>query len=572
MESELRKGAGYSIEAVMVSLILFLFAFGAVEAPEGNNWAEYRDKISARDLTFMIKKTEDLDTYLKNSNVEGVQTQLTEISGSNMKVSGTVENLPLNEISVGFHRPPSNVHMNNTVPVQSGDRCDGNLVSLESNSEYPILRTNGSLGSLENKHDTRLYFGDTDSGLPGGYNGERDYDSIWVDNGTQCVFEEEDGPYNFNEIFLWGNTTDTDSMNYELKNFNNDSNKFTVYEAEKASRIRNKMNRPVNGIETDVVVNTVNFSADGLSNYDILVFQENETLPRIQSNSNKLESIAQNTSMLFLMNMTESDAKYPIIDKIGFKWTKMVMPSSNTYRSTFSNYEISETVESYFLGVGGDQSEISLKPGGKIISNQGISETSREDILFARNIQYDSSTLEGIEDGSGWNSFGSCDNWEATFEVPNETYMDESIEVQNVETEVGCGNPRGLKIDRNSDGEYSGPYLEDEIVIINGRRYSPKINGPNDAILEFAGSKKVELINHRRTFQNMTGKRAARISYEENYGQNDVKIITSTLYWLRGDSTQFEGSESSSTVSTTAVGGISNELFMPYKLEMRWSN
>lgn len=572
METNVRKGAGYTIEAVLVSLILFTFSFGAVEMPEGNDWSEYRDEISARDLTFMIKKSGDLDKYLKNSNVEGVQTQLNEISGSNMQVSGTVENLPLNEIRVGFHKPPSKIHINNTVPVQSGDRCDGNLVSLESNSEYPIRRTDSEY--LENYHDTRLYFGDTDSEEPGGYNGQRDYDAVWVDNGTKCVFEEEEGPYNFDDIFLWGNTSDPDSTYYEFKKYDNVTEEFTVYEAEKASQIKKAMDSPVNGIETDSVINTVNFSSDGLSTYDILVFQNNETLPRIQSYSDRLESLATNTSMLFMMNMTESDTEYPLIEKIGFKWTKMNLPSASTHRATFSNYGTSEDIESYFLGLSGQQSDVSLKPGGKVISNQESTETSRDDVLFARNIQYDPSPLEDSKT-TGWSSIsGPCgDEFETTFSIPEENYSTDNIQVQNIDTDINsCNGPRGLKIDRNGDSEYSGPYLEDEIVKINGRRYSPDISNPTNAKLEFAGSRKVELVNHRQTLQNMTGRRAARISYEDNYEQNDIKVITSTLYWLRGDTTQFEASDSSSTVSTTAIGGISNKIFMPYKLEMRWAN
>jgi len=572
METRLRKGAGYTIEAILVSLILFTFSFGAVEMPDGNDWSEYRDEVSARDLTFMIKKSGDLDNYLKNSNVEGVQTQLNEISGSNMRVSGTVENLPLNEIRVGFHKPPSKIHVNNTVNVQSGDRCDGNLVSLESNSEYPIRRTDSEY--LENYHDTRLYFGDTDSEEPGGYNGERDYDTVWVDNATKCVFEEEEGPYNFNDIFLWGNTSDPDSKHYELKDYDNITEEFVVYEAEKAAQIKNEMDSPVNGIETDTVVNTINFSTTGISTYDILVFQENETLPRIQSHSDHLEDLATNTSMFFMMNMTKSDTEYSIIEKIGFKWTEMNLPSASTHRATFSNYGVSETIESYFMGLSGQQSKVSLKPGGKVISNQASTETSREDILFARNIQYESTPLEDSK-STGWSSIsGPCgDEFENTFDIPKRNYSTDTIQVQNIDTDINsCNGPRGLKIDKNGDGDYSGPHLEDEIVIINGRRYSPDISNPTNARLEFAGSRKVELVNHRKTLENMTGKRAARISYEDNYEQQDVKIIASTLYWLRGDKTQFQISDSSSTVSTTVIGGINNKLFMPYKLEMRWTN
>lgn len=572
MERNLRKGAGYSIEAVLAALILFTFAFGAVESPEGKDWSEFQDQVSARDLTFMVKKSGDMNTYLGNSNPGGIRSQISGISSRDLDVSGTVRNLPLNEIEVGVHRMPSKIHINNTEPVQSGDRCEGNLVSLESNSEYEIRRTDSEY--LENKHGTRLYFADTDSQQPGGYNGERDYDSIWVDNGTSCVFEEEDGPYGIDEIFLWGNTSDSDSLHYEFKNFDNTTGRFTVYEAPTAKKISSSMNRQLNGIETDTVLNTVNFSDNSLGTYDVLVFQENETLPRIESNIGQMRALASNTSMLFMMNLTQSDLENDFLEDVGFKWTPMQTPSSNEYKATFSDYETSEDIETYFLGLGGSQSQLTLKPGGNVISNQESTETSRKDVLFARNIQYNADSIDGTILG-GWTAYSgpsSCvSDRESDFEVPEENYSPETFSVKNVDITDSCINSRrGLILDNDEDGELEGPYLSDEILIINGRRYSPNITSNTEAVLEFAGSKKVELINHRRTLQNISGERVARLAYEEEYNKDDIKMISSTIYWLRGDNIQFGSSEQSSSVSTTVIGGIKEEVFMPYNAELRW--
>ena len=527
MATELRKGAGYSIEAILTALILFTFAFGAVDSPEGKDWSEFQNQISARDLTFMVKKSGDLDKFLRNSNTEGIQTQISEISGRNMRVSGTIENLPLNEIRVGMHKMPSEIHINNSVPVQAGDRCDGNLVSLDSNSEYPIRRTDAEF--LENRHNTRLYFADTDALQPGGYNGERDYDAVWVDNGTDCVFNEEDGPYGFDEIFLWGNSSDPKALHYEMKEFNDTTGKFTVYEAPKAAKLSLSMNKPINGIETDTVVNTINFSSSSLETYDVLVFQENDSLPIIQSNSNYLKDLMSNTSVMFLMNLTQSDLQYSFMEDIGFKWTEMDLPSSTNHQATFSNYETSEDIESYFLGLGGDQGKLSLKPGGKVISNQESTETSRDDVLFARNIQYDSDPIDGTISStwSGYNGPSSCtSDREADFDIPSEDYSSEIFSVKNVDVTDSCSNTRrGLMLDKDNDGLLEGPFLTDEILVVNGRRYNPNIVSNTNARLEFAGSRKVELINHRETLEGIDGERVARISYEENYEQNQGHFL-----------------------------------------------
>ncbi len=571
METKLRKGAGYSIEAVLAALILFTFAFGAVDSPEGKDWRQFQDQVAARDLTFMIKKTGDLDTFLRNSNTEAVQTEISQVSSRNLRVSGTVENLPLNEIQVGMHKMPSKIHVNNTVEVSSGDRCEGNLVSLDSNSEYPIRRTDSEF--LENRHNTRLYFADTDAQQPGGYNGEEDYDAVWVDNGTDCVFEEGEGPYYFDDIFLWGDTGDPDSLHYEFKNFNDATGEFTVYEAPKAAKISSSMNEPLNGIETDTVVDTVNFSTSNLENYDVLVFQENESLTRIELYGGKIRDLMSNTSVLMMMNMTRSDTQNSFIEDVGFKWTEMDLPPSSNYDATFSNYGVSESIETYFLGLAGQQRDISLKPGGKVISNQGSTETSREDVLFARNIQYDADDLDGTIDGT-WSTYGggSCSgDTEADFEIPDGDYSTEIFAVKNVDTNTaGCSGPRGIMIDKDEDGDLEGPFLGDEILIVNGRRYSPNINSNTDARLEFAGSRKVELVNHREVLEDIDGERVARIAYEDKYGEEDINIISSTIYWLRGDTVIFEASDQPSSLSTTVVGGINNRLFMPYRMDLRW--
>ncbi|NMI76878.1 hypothetical protein GLT92_00485 [Nanohaloarchaea archaeon] len=577
MEKLNRKGIGYSIEAILSAVILFTFAFGAVTPPETQEFSKFQNELAARDLTHMIKKTGDLDVFLKNSNTGGIRSELSSVSSKNLKASGTVSNLPVGETEIAFHTMPYEVHVNGTEPVEPGDRCEGDLASLDASSEEPILRANVSQ-ELVNRHSSYLYFGDSDPLNPSGYNGKEDYDIVWVDNGTKCVFSPSEGPYRINDIFLWGNSSDPDSRYYEFKNINASKGQFTVYEADNAFDVKKMMNRELNGINTDTVVNTVNLSSPDIYGYDVMVFQENETVPRFNTYRNLLRDVASNTSMLLMMNMTQSDAQNSFVRDLGFKWTPMDYNSVNSYRATFSAYGNSDNIESYFLGLGGDQRDLSLKPGGKIISNQGSRETSRDDILYARNTLYNGENLD-FEQNPPWNTGYSgpntcgTDDKNTSFSANSSDYSTESVDVRIFRIGTSsCSSPYAMTLDLEQDGNFEiGPVLEDEIFEAYGRRYSPRFTSSNDAYIEFVGSKKVELINHRKALENISGAKAARMAYESDYEEDDLKMVASTIYWLRDDNVRFESTDQSSYTATKIVGGVENRLFLPYRLDLRWS-
>jgi hypothetical protein len=577
-----RIGAGYSIEAILSAVILFTFAIGALQAPQEKDWSSFQREVAAKDLSFVLKRTGSLNTFLKNSDTGAIRTASTVISARDLRVSGTVENLPLNELSVGFHTMPSDIAKNFTEPVESSDHCFGDLGEISSQSEYEILKTNSSQ-FLENKHGVRLYFADTDPRMPTGFDGEENYDSVWVDNGTRCVFTPSEGPYRLNQIFLWGNTTDSDPEGYyDFKSFDNTSNSFTVYSADKAKAFDRVLSRPLNGIETDTSVDTFNFSTQGIRDFDVIVFQENESLDRIETYETSFRNFLSGGSVMFLMNMSQADTEHEFMEDIGFEWMDVDYNKNSVpdYEATFSEYEVSEEVETYFTGLEGTRSEVSLKPGGKVISAQSSTMTSRNDILYARNVAYDTSVLDGEKkSGESWSTHdggGTCgSDTETNFVFLNETFQEEEYEVHNVnlaETSSNCGaDRRGLEIDKDRDGNFEGPYLVNEIVKMHGRRYVPRIESGTSASFVFAGSKKVELINHREVLEGMDGGRVARAAYEEDYSQADMRMLASTLYWIRGDQVQFQGQSTGSALSTTIIGGVKENVFMPYKLEMRWS-
>jgi hypothetical protein len=571
---ELSKGAGYSVEAILAALILFTFAMNAIQVPDGKSWAGFQREISARDISFVLKETGELDTFLRNSNTGSIRTAATSISSRNLKVSGSIDNLPLNEVNLGFHTMPHQVHVNNTAAVDQDDPCYGDLEELETNSERQVLRTNDTAGSLEEKYGVRLYFTDSDPRDPGGYNELKDYDSVWVDNGTRCIFTPSEGPYRTDEIFYWGNRTDSDpGATFDFKDHMVD-NSFILYEADKAVEVRDVMNEPLNGIETDTSVDTFNFTTPGIQNYDILVFTENHSLERIDMFESTFRNFLSDGSVLLLMNMTRQDSDYSFVEDIGFEWMDLPYEQGvpDEYVASFSSFSDSEELETYFRGLKGSPGELTLKPGGNFISSQGAMRTSREDLLFARNVVYNTSDLDGEIDGSWTPTTSDCDEAAtADFVFLNETFDPVRYEVDNLDLyESGC-DERGLTIDSDRDGNKEGPFLENEIVEVESRRYVPQIDRPNDAEFVFAGSSKVELINYRKRLENIDGGRAARAAYEGNYSEEDMKMLVATLYWLRGDQVRFTGRTSSASLSTTAVGGIEGEVFIPYKADLRWS-
>lgn len=566
------KGAGYSIEALLASAILFTFAFGAVQMPDAKDWSSFQRGISARDLSLTLKKTGDLNSFLENSDTGNIREAATAITGRDLKVSGTVHNLPMNQLSVGFHTTEDEIHTNMTVPIGPDDRCFGDLGELESESERPVRRSTNISGSLEKEIGTRLYFTDEDPTTAEGFNDRKDYDSVYVDNGSKCLFSPSEGPYRLDEILYWGNRTDGRFIEFKNHSIRNN---FTVYDARRAARVGKALRAPVNGIETDTAVDT--FTLDKtLSNYDITVFMEQKSLEDVEENIEKVERFMQEGSVLVSANLSRPDMGNELIETIGLKWLEASRDSTEDIRESFSSTSESERLRTLFNGVKGDVSGLSLVPGGKIYSSQSRYETSREDLLYTAKSSYRDGDLNGaVPPGEVWTpTDANCGtDTSATMEIPDTSGNEEDFPVvnRNLDEEGGCGL-RGLEIDRDRDGSLEGPFLENEVFTIDDRRYVPKISSYDQARLVFAGSRKVELVNYRKSLEEIEGGgKAARTGFEEVRSEQDIRFMAALLYWLAEDQNSFNGETSGSTVSTQVIGGIDNGVFMPYKLDLRWS-
>ncbi len=566
-----RSGAGYSIEAILASLILFVFAMNAVQVPDFEGWSDFQREIAAKDISYTLKETGDLEQFLKNSDTGALRTTASSLSDVDASLSGTVEGLPINEIQVGFHNTPETIHWEDTVPVQEDDPCAGDIGVIEDSSESEIRRTVNGTGTLEDKYGVRLYFADQDPSIPDGFDGETNYDSIYVDNGTQCIFRNEDGPYYMEDIFYWGNKSDDNPSGfYEFKDYDNEDDRVNLFEADRAVRFGQILDRPINGIETDTSIETFNFTVGRLSDIDVAVFSGAESLDRIEENEEAFREYMGDGSALFLMNLTEDDVERPIVQDIGFQWMDLPVGDEDDYSAAFSSFTESEQLETFYAGYGADSDDISLAPGGKVVSGQGDTETSEDDLLFARNARYEVEQFNGtIETGESWteiNSGEACEDREASFD-----FHGESKEVRNIDlAESGpeCGEIRALKVEQ--DGEFSEPILENEVYVIDGRRYTPQIEDSEDAEFVFAGSDRVELINHRRDFEDLEGQKIARAMEREEFSEDDRELLVSLIYWLRGDEVRFEGGTGTTSLSTSVYGGIDEEVYMPYSVKLRW--
>ena len=586
-----RKGVGYMIEAIIATVTIFIFAFGQSPAEPVQDWNQFQNEITANDLSYTLKQTGDITPLLKRQETGSLQTAVSSMTEEEIEISGTIENLPLNDASIGVNAVPSERHTDSIRDVQSGDRCEGDLEEINQQSGTSIKRTEDP-----GQHAGEvLYFADTDPDIAGGFNNiAGDYDSLWVDNGTRCQFSASEGPYYIDEFFKW-NTSSTNSEYYDFKNVSGTSNEFTYFNATLAVRIQQEMNKPINDINTDQQFDMFKLSDTDLNVYDLAVFKRNEAIDQLDANpdqAQKTRDFMEDKPVLFLANLTENDIETGFMSDTGVKWIDLGYTSSPA-NASFGKSAPGTDMKTYFRGVDGNISKVKMPPGGKISSSNQDTFMDQKQVLYSDEGRYqtdpwnatdynmqqvDPDNIEGKPSSSCYTAGPSTALTKGSFSFPRED-SGGTINYDVINSEIGtpgnCDNVRALSIDyspENSEYDDSGegPFLDGEEVTINGRQYEISISGHEAAEFVFSGNDSIELLNYRRSYEGIPGgSKMARMAYKEDYTKDDRKMIVATAYWLLDDSTEF-GDQEASSVSTTVLGSVNQNSYMPYKLAMRW--
>jgi|GEM_PF-488093 hypothetical protein len=588
-----RKGIGYMIEGIIASVTLFIFAFGQTPAEPSQDWSTFQDEIAASDLSYTLKQTGDLNFILKRQHTGSLETAVSTITEDELAVSGTVENLPLNDASIGFtstnHAGLQERHTDPIRDVVNGDRCYGDLEEIEQQTGTSIKRTEDP-----GDHDgVVLYLADTDPQVSGGTNSEIDYDTLYVDNQTRCQFSASEGPFYNDEFFRWNTSVSGAYEYYDLKNIDGDSNQLTYYNATLPFQVKKQMGKPINSIETTQTINTFNLDTANLNVYDLIVIRREQAIEYINANPDREQKIVdfmRNNPVLVISNLSKANVENGFIADTGLKWVDLSYSEDpNNYQ--FSNSQISRKLETYFEGSNGEILDLDLPTGGKIASSNSESITQDDPILYARDGNYitdpwngtnysmeqvDPDTINGKPESTCYNSGPSSALTKGTFSFPDNS-SDSDIEYNVINAQMGttgnCGVVRSLSIDLDNDGIYTeegeGPFFSGERIILESKSYTIDATSSNSAEFVFSGNSNPEIVNYRSSFEGFRGDRLARLAYQEDYSEDSMKLISSTAYWLLGDTTQF-GNRDESSVSTTVLGSINQNVYMPYKVSLRW--
>lgn len=581
-----RKGLGYIIEVMVAMMTLFIFVMGNTVSPPSQDWNDFQKEISASDLTYTLKQTGHMEKMVERRETGSIETSILALTDEQYEVSGTVEGLPLNEITVGFNAP--DVYTRSIREVEPGDECFGNLPELEEASDpaSPVQRVGSPL------HDTVLYFTDTDPEIDG-FDGETNYDSLWVDNQTdteQCQFSEDDGPFYTDSFFKWGEGSDYEY--YDFKDIDEDS--FSFHDGTQAVKIREKMRETLNGIQTSQEFDTFRFEETDIDRYDIVILRTHDTLQQLDADNDKreeLEQFIETRPVLLMTNLTENDFNSGFIPDTGMEWVDLDT-TENPGEPRFGNSREGNEISMYLRGLEGSTENINLGSGGKVSSSNSDTFMEENPVVYGREGQYntdpwnvtnynmdpvDPADYEGVPESACYSEGSETDSLtygEFNFETRNNP-----IEVLNAEmgsSVDNCENIRSVNFDLNGDGDFSdkGPLLAGESFEIDDRRYLVRIvNEPGyddgQAIdLVFTGDSDIEIVNYRDSFEDFRGDRLARIPYKEEYSEDERKLAASVIYWLVRDDISF--GESGAGISTSTVGSMNENTYMPYKLSLRW--
>ncbi len=598
------KGLGYAIEAIIAMLTILIFSLGAIQISEPEqDWSSYQREVSAHDLTYSMEKTGHTESFVSRAETGSLQTAMTTVSDRDMEISGLVSEIPISEIGIGFYTLSNDTYTESLTTANA--ECSGDLNEIQDFSSSPIIRTDGSSGQ-EALHGVTLYFGNISS-RPG-------YDALWVDNGTECQFGPEDGPFDTDEVFFWGDKdTPASSDHYDFKNINWDSSSSTgsaeFYNATQPVRIANSLSPGPNDIRTDITIDMVNTSNLESEDYNIVVFRERQVLAGVADDFSLMKDLIQEGSIMFLMDLQDRNdiTDNEFLSNVGIEWIDLNYKNSYSgglADATFSSEPDSVTVNTYYTGLRGS-SNFQLSPPGKVISNTSsdlrpsrtiYSNTQRYDALEWQRNDTDMSEYSNPSSEPDRPQSQCYSNYDSSTEYPLSSgtiNFPENQDIGILSAKLGrnsqaCNNliERGIKFDFNDDGDYeSDLYLNGENIEINGIDYfiEANVDPSTHSNCDYWGEcvnfiptisendDFVELMVTRDRFKNLTGNRFAMTGYQDGYSTDQRKALASTIFWLAGSEQNFEGEESPANVDSQSFGSVQGPSYLPYSLYLRWS-
>lgn len=588
-----RKGAGYLLDSIAAILVLFVFVGAGFTIDTSTNWQSYTNEIEGNDLGLVLRETGDMEKMIKEGNSRGIKTTAEAVSTDGISVSGELTGVPPN-IDAGIYTSPDKIQDANLTRVESGDRCYSDIDELRDESLAPIMRTVGGSGSQESTRDNvRLYFGNYDEGEV--FSSRLNYDALWVDNGSDCSFEDPEDPIMIKDSFYWGETSGNGER-FEFREINVDSRiwegKLSVADEPRIQRFEQTAEQPLNGVSTHVDLDTFNYS-DSTERFDLLIFQEMESIQRMDQtdSTQQIQEYLSENPGLFLINPNQNDFDSDeFLSEIGFEWKDLdygnnpeancgllgpqTIQDSCEKQVRFQKLPKSQNAMKYGLDQKTDLSGITLNPAGSIRSKDSSEGLVKLQNYFYSHLSQDvenySFTNTNSVDGNPESSCTSVTEGELKFPRRNGIYETlDAVSTQLGSTPSICSEDRrALNIDTDSDEDYSDEetYLENDEIEMNGVSY--RVTYSDQAGCSEGECIRLENIDQDNIdlFSYADSSNIALTGFRDTYSADDRKLIMAAMYSLVG-SDIIPGPEEG--VETTHQGEVNDRI---YKLDMRWAD
>lgn len=583
----MKKGIGYIIESFLALTTITIFVFGgtATNTSAETNWNEFSQEISTADLSY-IAQDEIMEDRIKRGELGTVQTILQSISSPSIEVSGSI-NLPLQGYRVGFRSPESRTPEVEDLD-ESSDTCSEQELS-ELESEYSIKAVDEPGVS-----DSRvvLYILDADPGTIGGGNGQKDYDTLYVDNKTECQFSPSEGPFRQGQTFKWGDSSDPSDFDYwDAENLSKISSsspsQVKFLKASQMVRIRDTQKKTPNGINSRAQFDAFRLSSDDVSGFDTVVFTQGGSPSSLEALENNIDKVQRyknsDGSIVLLEDLNKQEVEQNgFLQETPLSWVELGKTSGS---SRFSESPKSVRLKTFYEGTGSTPDQLSLGSGGKVSSVQRT--TSDTQLLYSDGgytpenwnvTDFSMSTtnpgsVDGEPESECYSEPGSLTKGELEFVRESQTKTLDIINAELGGSESFCDNNnfRSIMIDFNENGKYEksseGPYVSGDSLSYKGRDYTVYLSDPDgeESQLVFSGSLRPEKVNYAPGY----GNGMIRAPYEDKYSEAERRLVNSLILILLPQESEF-GSEGRVGNSVKISSGIEGEVLLPYTANLQW--